>query len=98
MNWAPFYPAHFPADGSASVAKVEALDVGCGYGGLLCAWPQFDCHFVFFYIDLFQVELATTYPERLALGLEIRVKVSSYVRDRIVALRKFVCSISQSSL
>ncbi|XP_072308902.1 tRNA (guanine-N(7)-)-methyltransferase [Eucyclogobius newberryi] len=34
------------------------------------------------------VELSTLFPTRLALGLEIRVKVSDYVRDRITALRE----------
>ncbi|XP_046840668.1 tRNA (guanine-N(7)-)-methyltransferase-like isoform X2 [Xenia sp. Carnegie-2017] len=32
--------------------------------------------------------LATKYPETLMLGLEIRIKVSDYVKDKIVALRK----------
>ncbi|CAL1608508.1 unnamed protein product [Knipowitschia caucasica] len=33
------------------------------------------------------VELSTLFPQQLALGMEIRVKVSDYVRDRITALR-----------
>ncbi|XP_033822319.1 tRNA (guanine-N(7)-)-methyltransferase [Periophthalmus magnuspinnatus] len=34
------------------------------------------------------VELSTLFPEQLMLGMEIRVKVSDYVRDRIKALRE----------
>lgn len=34
------------------------------------------------------MELSTIFPEILMLGLEIRVKVSKYVQDRVTALRK----------
>ncbi|XP_064652705.1 tRNA (guanine-N(7)-)-methyltransferase-like [Lineus longissimus] len=34
------------------------------------------------------VELSPLFPETLMLGMEIRVKVSDYVKDRIIALRK----------
>lgn len=33
------------------------------------------------------IALSKAFPDRLSLGLEIRVKVSDYVRDRIAALR-----------
>ena len=36
----------------------------------------------------YTVQLSPIYPETLMLGLEIRVKVADYVRDRIVALRQ----------
>ncbi|XP_053674015.1 tRNA (guanine-N(7)-)-methyltransferase [Anopheles nili] len=36
----------------------------------------------------FLVTLGETYPDKLALGMEIRVKVSDYVMDRIKALRQ----------
>jgi len=70
MNWNPFYPAYFNEDGTKkdSKRKVEVLDIGCGYGGLL-------------------VSLSTLYPDSLSLGMEIRVKVSAYVHQRIQALR-----------
>ncbi|KFB52595.1 AGAP004752-PA-like protein [Anopheles sinensis] len=35
----------------------------------------------------FLVTLGETYPDKLAIGMEIRVKVSDYVMDRIQALR-----------
>ncbi|XP_061841391.1 tRNA (guanine-N(7)-)-methyltransferase isoform X1 [Nerophis lumbriciformis] len=34
------------------------------------------------------VELSPLFPDKLMLGMEIRVKVSDYVRDRITALRQ----------
>lgn len=34
------------------------------------------------------VDLAPIFPDTLMLGMEIRVKVSDYVRDRIKALRE----------
>lgn len=34
------------------------------------------------------VELSTIFPKKLMVGMEIRVKVSDYVKDRIEALRK----------
>jgi tRNA (guanine-N7-)-methyltransferase len=34
------------------------------------------------------VELSPMFPETLMLGLEIRVKVSDYVHDRVLALRE----------
>lgn len=33
------------------------------------------------------VALSTMFPEKLMIGMEIRVKVSDYVMDRIAALR-----------
>lgn len=82
MDWSELYPefckpplsdTHDDAVDTKSAAtqnaRVEFLDIGCGYGGLL-------------------VQLSTMYPETLMLGLEIRVKVSDYVRDRVIALRE----------
>ena len=34
------------------------------------------------------VHLSTMFPDTLMLGMEIRVKVSDYVKDRVIALRK----------
>ena len=62
MDWREVFPAW--EDGN----RVEFLDVGCGYGGLLTS-------------------LSPLYPDTLMLGLEIRVKVSDYVKDRIKALQ-----------
>ena len=37
---------------------------------------------------VFAVSLSPLFPETLMLGMEIRVKVSDYVQDRIKALRE----------
>ena len=71
MNWNPFYPAYYEEDGTFKTEekrRVEVLDIGCGYGGLL-------------------VSLSKLYPDMLSLGMEIRVKVSAYVNQRILSLR-----------
>jgi len=71
MNWHPFYPGYYEEDGTSRTEgkmRVEVLDIGCGYGGLL-------------------VSLSTLYPDTLSLGMEIRVKVSAYVNQRILSLR-----------
>ncbi|KAL0893986.1 hypothetical protein ABMA27_014060 [Loxostege sticticalis] len=65
-EWSALYP--ILKDQNHEEKKVEFLDVGCGYGGLL-------------------VTLSPMFPDNLMLGLEIRVKVSDYVNDRIKALR-----------
>lgn len=66
MDWTSLYPLPTTQDGDEP--RVEYLDIGCGYGGLLIA-------------------LSPIFPSVRMLGLEIRVKVSDYVQDRILALR-----------
>uniref|UniRef100_T1JBD7 tRNA (guanine-N(7)-)-methyltransferase n=1 Tax=Strigamia maritima TaxID=126957 RepID=T1JBD7_STRMM len=69
----PHHPDHvkwndlFSVENSQQL-RVDFVDVGCGYGGLLIA-------------------LSPLFPDKLVLGIEIRVKVSDYVQDRIRALR-----------
>lgn len=53
MDWGKIYPKF--------EGKVDFLDIGCGYGGLL-------------------LSLAKAYPGKNSLGIEIRVKVSTYWR------------------
>ncbi|XP_041471876.1 tRNA (guanine-N(7)-)-methyltransferase-like [Lytechinus variegatus] len=65
MDWSQYYPSSL----LDAKCKVEFLDIGCGYGGLL-------------------VSLSPLYPESLMLGMEIRIKVSDYVQQRIEALRQ----------
>ena len=38
------------------------------------------------------MDLAPLFPDTLMLGMEIRVKVSDYVRERIAALRECVAA------
>lgn len=48
------------------------------------------CHFDFELLQtiFFSVTLGELFPDKYAIGMEIRVKVSDYVIDRIVALRQ----------
>lgn len=65
MDWS----AHFHTSMLSGSNKIEFVDVGCGYGGLL-------------------ISLSTLFPSTLMIGMEIRVKVEEYVRQRIQALRQ----------
>jgi len=74
VDWSEEYPilaspTESDGTGEKTQRRVEFLDVGCGYGGLL-------------------VTLSPLFPETLMLGMELRVKVSQYVKDKIVALRE----------
>eukprot|EP00871_Galdieria_phlegrea_P004750 jgi/Galph1/5276/GphlegSOOS_G3978.1 len=48
---------------------INFVDLGCGYGGLLC-------------------ELATVFPDKLMLGMEIRDRVAEYCSQKVEELRK----------
>ncbi|XP_039263228.2 tRNA (guanine-N(7)-)-methyltransferase-like [Styela clava] len=69
MDWSSIYPEYCNEANENNKYKVEVVDIGCGYGGLL-------------------IKLSPLLPNTLMLGMEIRVKVSDYVQDRIKALRK----------
>ena len=49
---------------------------------------DFTLHLTFNCVSLFLVSLSPMFPDTLMVGMEIRVKVSDYVMDRISALRK----------
>lgn len=83
MKWEELYPG-------TPGKPVEFLDIGCGYGGFLGKRIIRKSCFVSPSHRLppfFPVELGKLFPDKLALGMEIRVKVSDYVMDRIKALR-----------
>lgn len=100
MDWSELYPHFFPGNPSEEKPQqVEFADIGCGYGGLLgdlttsfwlvvvllfIIWSLYSCLPLCFCCP---VELSPLFPDKLMLGLEIRVKVSDYVRDRIQSLR-----------
>ena len=83
MDWSTHYPAYFSSTTDKPSKQVEWADVGCGFGGLLMALaPQFpdtlmlgasDCDYD---------------HHELTPGMEIRVTVTAYVRDRILAARQ----------
>lgn len=37
MDWSPYFPRYFGKDANNNTKKVDFIDVGCGYGGLLVA-------------------------------------------------------------
>ena len=78
-EWTPVYSQNWSFDWCYS--KVEVLDIGCGYGGLL--GMSF-----FFALSHGLVALAKILPDMLCLGLEIRLKVVEYVHLRILNLRE----------
>ncbi|TMS35564.1 hypothetical protein L596_002942 [Steinernema carpocapsae] len=63
MEWSGYYD-----DTDMTGRRVEFVDVGCGYGGLL-------------------MKLSPMFPDQFMVGMEIRVKVADFVRDKIQALR-----------
>ncbi|KAF2667644.1 putative methyltransferase [Microthyrium microscopicum] len=63
MDWSELFPVI-----SDTHKKVEIVDIGCGFGGLLFA-------------------LAPKLPETLILGMELRITVTDFVRDKITAMR-----------
>lgn len=95
MDWSSLYPdvlKQRPTD--SGTPQVEFADIGCGYGGLLgtsvtdgAAHPPFAGFIRSSVSHRLSVELSPLFPDKLMLGLEIRVKVSDYVQDRIKSLR-----------
>eukprot|EP01147_Barroeca_monosierra_P005840 gene5840-9043_t len=98
-NWINHYPTL--ADDSSN--SIQFVDIGCGYGGLLGRQLR-KLHVLLSdpldfventfqmeqvkYVNFEDLELAPMFPNTLMLGMEIRVKVADYVRDKITALRK----------
>ena len=97
MDWSGLYPLYNETADEQSEVKeltkqVEFADIGCGYGGLLSMIITFQLSLIYKmsnYIHLIwlKVTLSPMFPENLIVGMEIRVKVSDYVMDRISALR-----------
>lgn len=79
IDWKVFYPQF------ASDQQVDFLDIGCGYGGLLAELsPLFPDKLM---LGIVLLSLQPNLNHCLLLGIEIRVKVSDFVVDRIKALR-----------
>ncbi|XP_016349888.1 tRNA (guanine-N(7)-)-methyltransferase-like [Sinocyclocheilus anshuiensis] len=73
MDWSQLYPEYFrPLGGSGKPDKHNAQ---VEFADIGCGYGGL------------LVELSKLFPEQLILGLEIRVKVSDYVQDRIRSLR-----------
>ncbi|KAK9485904.1 putative methyltransferase-domain-containing protein [Lipomyces starkeyi] len=74
MDWHKLYPALIPPEAETSTDDAEAKQVEI---------IDIGCGF-----GGLLVSLATEFPDKLILGMEIRVQVSHYVEDRIIALRQ----------
>ncbi|KAJ3734191.1 putative methyltransferase-domain-containing protein, partial [Lentinula guzmanii] len=78
MDW----HAHYP--GVAPGKKPEFADIGCGFGGLsISLAPLFPDTLILGRVLLLGIKALAG----LLSGMEIRVQVSQYVKDRITALR-----------
>jgi len=74
MDWSPHYPKFYPS--SSSSGEPLTTTKGVEFLDVGCGYGGL------------LVELAPLFPDTLMLGMEIRVKVSEYVQQRIKALRE----------
>ncbi|XP_062842757.1 tRNA (guanine-N(7)-)-methyltransferase [Trichomycterus rosablanca] len=72
MDWSELYPQYFRSDGDQTGTLNTAK---VEFADIGCGYGGL------------LVELSPLFPDQLILGLEIRVKVSDYVQDRIRSLR-----------
>ncbi|KAK3102739.1 hypothetical protein FSP39_013572 [Pinctada imbricata] len=85
MNWSELYPEFFSRDDGAqskSSAESNQSDFNsCNQSKV--EFADIGCGY-----GGLLVALSTIFPDKLMLGMEIRIKVSDYVRERITALRE----------
>lgn len=74
MNWNSLYPLHFSNNEQES-REINSLQECVEFADIGCGYGGL------------LVTLSPMFPNSLILGMEIRVKVSDYVMDRIAALR-----------
>ncbi|KAK0553971.1 tRNA (guanine-N(7)-)-methyltransferase (tRNA(m7G46)-methyltransferase) [Tilletia horrida] len=84
MDWSVHYPEHFPAPDPAEPGSSKARATGpvSASSGKKVEFADIGCGFGGLLMDL-----APVFPDTLMLGMEIRVSVTHYVHDKIVALR-----------
>ncbi|XP_044143433.1 tRNA (guanine-N(7)-)-methyltransferase [Bufo gargarizans] len=82
MDWSQYYPEYFKPlsldsshDDTKDLSEVKKQEYAVEFADIGCGYGGL------------LVELSPLFPNALMLGLEIRVKVSDYVRDRITSLR-----------
>ncbi|XP_046730450.1 tRNA (guanine-N(7)-)-methyltransferase isoform X2 [Silurus meridionalis] len=73
MDWSQLYPEYFSSD--REQMETEGQNSHVEFADIGCGYGGL------------LVELSPLFPDQLILGLEIRVKVSDYVQDRIRSLR-----------
>ena len=81
MDWSEYYPEFFKpkshdTDKHDDAADLKSEKYQVDFADVGCGYGGL------------LVNLATIFPDKLMLGMEIRVKVSDYVKDRITALRQ----------
>ncbi|VDI21091.1 tRNA (guanine-N7-)-methyltransferase [Mytilus galloprovincialis] len=98
MDWSDIYPQVSSKNGGDENKLVEFADIGCGYGKLNAQFDKMKsfkpkrlmtkaCKTCSVELFCFSVDLSPMFHDTLMVGMEIRVKVSDYVKDRIQALR-----------
>ncbi|KAI4899087.1 hypothetical protein NFI96_022011 [Prochilodus magdalenae] len=75
MDWSQLYPQYFSPPQGEGGTESEKGQAQVEFADIGCGYGGL------------LVELSPLFPDRLILGLEIRVKVSDYVQDRIRSLR-----------
>ncbi|XP_076450124.1 tRNA (guanine-N(7)-)-methyltransferase-like isoform X1 [Babylonia areolata] len=75
MDWTPYYPAYFTPNADSGDSVTES-NKQVEFADIGCGYGGL------------LVALSPLFPDTLMLGIEIRVKVSDYVQDRIKALRE----------
>jgi len=80
MNWHQYYPKYFPSPKEEDERHDDPAD--------LQPRPQVEFADIGCGYGGLLVSLSPLFPDTLMLGMEIRVKVSDYVKDRIQALRQ----------
>ncbi|XP_012282869.1 tRNA (guanine-N(7)-)-methyltransferase [Orussus abietinus] len=71
MDWSSLYPEHFDGSNECTHKPKKMIE----FADIGCGYGGL------------LVTLSTMFPDNLIVGMEIRVKVSDYVTDRITALR-----------
>lgn len=87
MDWSAHYPAYFsPSSDGETDAPVQAQPQK------EVEWADVGCGF-----GGLLMALAPQFPDTLMLGMEIRVAVTAYVRDRILASRQIQARLPADS-
>ncbi|XP_074661039.1 tRNA (guanine-N(7)-)-methyltransferase-like [Tubulanus polymorphus] len=76
MDWSEYYPQYLKPNDDRCIDEGTTEKYQVEFADIGCGYGGL------------LVELSGMFPETLMLGMEIRVKVSDYVKDRIVALRE----------
>ncbi|KAF9162584.1 tRNA (guanine-N(7)-)-methyltransferase (tRNA(m7G46)-methyltransferase) [Actinomortierella ambigua] len=80
MDWSPYFPKHFAPKHASAGSEEGGVTQDSGkkveFADIGCGYGGL------------LIALATVFPDKLMLGMEIRVKVEEYVNQKILALRQ----------